>query len=185
LIWLVMRSIQRHYAAVAADLSPPPDFRITRPSNNHAIVLVSKLHLPALRALGYAAVTRPSRLEAVTVELDEKEIEALKADWAAHEIEVPLTVIASPYREITRPVVDYVKRLRTEKPNDIVTVFIPEYVLGHWWEQLLHNQSAFRLKSRLLFQRRVVVASVPYQLKSAGGGIQGGASSGPKAEQPR
>ena len=82
---------------------------------------------------------------------------------------VPLVVIASPYREITRPIVDYVKRLRSENPNDIVTVYIPEYVLGHWWEQLLHNQSALRLKGRLLFQRRVVVASVPYQLRSATG----------------
>jgi len=80
---------------------------------------------------------------------------------------VPLTVIASPYREITRPVVDFVKRLRSENPNDIVTVYVPEYVLGHWWEQILHNQSALRLKGRLLYQRGVVVASVPYQLRSA------------------
>jgi hypothetical protein len=76
-------------------------------------------------------------------------------------------VIASPYREITRPVVGYVKRLRRESPRDIVTVFIPEYVLGHWWEQTLHNQTALRLKARLLQQRGVVVASVPYQLRSA------------------
>ena len=80
---------------------------------------------------------------------------------------MPLTVVASPYREITRPVVQYVKQLRRESPRDIVTVFIPEYVLGHWWEQVLHNQSALRLKARLLQQRGVVVASVPYQLKSA------------------
>ncbi len=80
---------------------------------------------------------------------------------------VPLTVVSSPYREITRPVIEYVKRLRRESPHDIVTVYIPEYVLGHWWEQVLHNQSALRLKARLLYQRGVVVASVPYQLQSA------------------
>ena len=78
-------------------------------------------------------------------------------------------MVASPYREITRPVVGYVKRLRRESPRDIVTVYIPEYVLGHWWEQLLHNQSALRLKARLLLQPGVVVASVPYQLRSATG----------------
>jgi hypothetical protein len=83
------------------------------------------------------------------------------------DVPVPLTVIASPYREITRPVVDFVKRMRTENPDDIVTVYIPEYVLGHWWEQILHNQSALRLKGRLLYLRGVVVASVPYQLHSA------------------
>ncbi len=168
LIWLLMRSIQRHYASVAAELAPPGPVKVLPPSNNHAIVLVSKLHLPALRALGYAKATRPSRLEAVTVDLDERDTATLKAQWDEHEIPVPLTIIASPYREITRPVVEYVKRLRSENPNDIVTVFIPEYVLGHWWEQLLHNQSALRLKGRLLYQRRVVVASVPYQLRSSG-----------------
>jgi hypothetical protein len=167
LIWLLMRSIQRHYASVAAELAPPGPIKVTPPSSNHAIVLVSKLHLPTLRALGYAKATRPSRLEAVTVDLDERETAALQAQWEENEIQVPLTIIASPYREVTRPVVEYVKRLRSENPNDIVTVFIPEYVLGHWWEQLLHNQSALRLKGRLLYQRRVVVASVPYQLRSA------------------
>jgi len=174
LIWLVMRSIQRHYAAVAVELTPPEDFKITNPSHNHAIVLVSRLHLPTLRAIGYARAARPSSIEAVTVELDSIELAALKEQWQAHAIPVPLTVIASPYREITRPIVDYVKRLRTENPNDIVTVYIPEYVLGHWWEQVLHNQSALRLKSRLLFQRRVVVASVPYQLRSAADREPGG-----------
>ncbi|PYC78693.1 DNA-binding protein [Streptomyces tateyamensis] len=167
LIWLVMRGIQRHYAAVSAELTPPPGKGVTPPSNNHAIVLVSKLHLPTIRALGYASTTRPTRLEAVTVDLDPVETEALKQEWKSREIEIPLTVVASPYREITSPVVDYVRQLRTEKPDDIVTVYIPEYVLGHWWEQILHNQSALRLKGRLLFQRRVVVASVPYQLQSA------------------
>ncbi|HEV2346777.1 MAG TPA: amino acid permease [Actinocrinis sp.] len=168
LIWLLMRSIRRHYSAVAAELTPPGAVKIVPPSNNHAVVLVSKLHLPTLRALGYAKATRPTRLEAVTVDLDERETQALKAQWEEHDIQVPLTIIASPFREVTRPVVEYVKRLRSENPNDIVTVFIPEYVLGHWWEQLLHNQSALRLKGRLLYQRRVVVASVPYQLRSAG-----------------
>ena len=169
LIWLLMRGIQRHYHSVAVELTPPDDYKVTMPSNNHAIVLVSKLHMPALRAIGYARATRPSRLEAVTVDLDTAETEALRRDWEQRDIPIPLTVIASPYREITKPIVDYVKRLRTENPNDIVTVYIPEYVLGHWWEQLLHNQSALRLKGRLLFQRRVVVASVPYQLRSAVG----------------
>jgi hypothetical protein len=79
---------------------------------------------------------------------------------------VPLTVIDSPYREITRPVIDYVKSLRQNAPRDVVTVFIPEYVVGKWWENLLHNQSALRLKGRLLFEPGVMVTSVPWQLAS-------------------
>jgi amino acid transporter len=167
-IWLTMRGIRRHYDSVALELEPPPaDAAVTLPASNHAIVLVSKLHLPTLRALAYARATRPSRLEAITVSVDEAETQRLKEEWDRSDIPVPLTVVASPYREITRPVVQYVKQLRRESPRDIVTVFIPEYVLGHWWEQVLHNQSALRLKARLLQQRGVVVASVPYQLRSA------------------
>ena len=76
-------------------------------------------------------------------------------------------MLASPYREITRPILEYVRGLRRESPNDLVIVFIPEYVVGHWWEQLLHNQSALRLKSRLLFTPGVMVTSVPWQLESS------------------
>jgi hypothetical protein len=78
-----------------------------------------------------------------------------------------LTVVDSPYREITRPVLEYVGDIRRSSPRDVVTVFIPEYVVGHWWEQFLHNQSALRLKSRLLFQPGVMVTSVAYQLRSS------------------
>jgi amino acid transporter len=166
-IWLTMRGISRHYTSVALELTPPQDGPVTLPASNHAIVLVSKLHLPTLRALAYARATRPSRLEALIVDVDEAETLRLREEWDRADIPVPLRVVASPYREITRPVVRYVKQLRRESPRDIVTVFIPEYVLGHWWEQVLHNQSALRLKTRLLQQRGVVVASVPYQLRSA------------------
>ena len=166
-IWLTMRAIHRHYDNVAIELAPDPEQAITLPASNRAIVLVSKLHLPALRALAYARATGPSQLEAVTVAVDEAETERLRREWEEAEIPVPLTVIASPYRDITRPVLAYVNRLRRESPRDVVTVFIPEYVLGHWWEQVLHNQSALRLKTRLLMQPGVIMASVPYQLRSA------------------
>jgi amino acid transporter len=166
-IWTTMRGIQKHYQAVALELTPEPGVPVTLPSSNVSIVLVSKLHLPTLRALAYARATRPARLEAITVDVDEGETARLKDEWEKAGIPVPLTVVTSPYRDITQPVIAYVKRLRLESPRDIVTVFIPEYVLGHWWEQLLHNQSALRLKARLINMRGVVVASVPYQLRSS------------------
>ncbi len=166
-IWLTMRGIYRHYESVTVELTPAEDLSLTLPARNRSIVLVSKLHLPTLRALAYARATQPSYLEAVTVDVDEAETLRLKEDWERASIPVPLTVVASPYREITRPVLAYVERLRRESPRDIVTVYVPEYVLGHWWEQLLHNHSALRLKSRLLLLPGVVVASVPYQLRSA------------------
>jgi hypothetical protein len=91
----------------------------------------------------------------------------LQEEWERQDIPVTLKVLASPYREITRPILEYVQALRSDNPNDLITVYIPEYVVGRWWEQLLHNQSALRLKSRLLFTPGVMVTSVPWQLKSS------------------
>jgi amino acid transporter len=166
LIFLLMRSIHRHYERVAEEITPSGK-KIMLPSRVHAIVLVSKIHRPTLRALAYARATRPTVLEAVTVDVDTEDTERLRAEWERDEIPVTLKVLASPYREITRPILEYVRGLRRESPNDLVIVFIPEYVVGHWWEQLLHNQSALRLKSRLLFTPGVMVTSVPWQLESS------------------
>ena len=118
--------------------------------------------------MAYARATRPDVLEALTVNVDDGDTKKLMREWEKRRIPVPLKVIESPYREITKPVLDYVKRIRTDNPRDVVTVFIPEYVVGHWWEQILHNQSALRLKGRLLFQPGVMVTNVPWQLRVLG-----------------
>ena len=104
-----------------------------------------------MRALAFARATRPDILEAVTVNVDPHETANLAREWEDREIPVPLKVIDSPFREITKPILDYVKRIRKDSPRDVVSVYLPEYVVGHWWEQVLHNQSALRLKGRLLF----------------------------------
>lgn len=168
-LFIIMKLIRRHYDTVARELTQQEDESgdIVLPSRNHAIVLVSKLHLPTLRALAYARATRPDVLEAITVSVDDAETRTLVHQWEGSDVTVPLKVIASPYREITRPVLDYVKRVTKESPRTVVTVFIPEYVVGHWWEQVLHNQSALRLKGRLLFMPNVMVTSVPWQLNSS------------------
>jgi amino acid transporter len=166
ILYVLMRGIYNHYTRVAEELEPDDEL-IPLPSRNHAIVLVSKVHAPTLRALAYARATRPHDLTALTVSVDPEESRLLQEQWDRREIPVPLTIIDSPYREITRPVLDYVRDIRLKSPRDVVTVFIPEYVVGHWWEQLLHNQSALRLKGRLLFQPGVMVTSVAYQLRSS------------------
>ena len=165
----IMKLIHKHYASVSRELElrSAEAEDIVLPSRNHAIVLVSNAHMPTLRALAYARATRPDVLEAITVSVDDAETRALVHKWEQSDISVPLKVIASPYREITRPVLDYVKRVGKDSPRTVVTVFIPEYVVGHWWEQLLHNQSALRLKGRLLFEPNVMVTSVPWQLSSS------------------
>ena len=169
-LFVVMKMIHKHYATVALELEAQAADKgdVVLPSRNHAIVLVSNLHLPTLRALAYAKATRPDVLEAIHVSVDDREARELQSKWEDSEhVTVPLKVIASPYRDITRPLLDYVKRITKESRRTVVTVFIPEYVVGHWWEQVLHNQSALRLKGRLLFEPQVMVTSVPWQLSSS------------------
>ncbi len=166
IIFWTMRSINRHYTSVSEELVPDDEGAML-PSRVHAVVLVSKLHKPTLRALAYARATRPDTLTALTVNVDDDDTRALQEEWDRRGLPVRLTVLESPYREITRPVLAFVKRLRRETPRDVVAVFVPEYVVGHWWEHILHNQSALRLKGRLLFTPGVMVTSVPWQLHSS------------------
>ncbi|MCB5908617.1 APC family permease [Streptomyces pinistramenti] len=167
-LWLMMRGIRRHYDNTADELAvADPRKEIVLPSRVHAVVLVSKIHKPTLRALAYARATRPDTIEALTVAVDRGELDALTAQWEAAGFDTPLKTLASPYREITRPVVEYVRSIGRSSPRDVISVFIPEYVVGHWWENLLHNQSALWLKSRLLFAPGVMVTSVPWQLRSS------------------
>ena len=168
-LFILMKAINRHYNAVTRELTPTKEQEgdIVLPSRNHAVVLVSSMQLPVLRALAYARATRPDVLEALTVNVDDTETRRLTRAWEESDINVPLKVVASPYREVTGPVLDYVRRISKEAPRTVVTVFVPEYVVGHWWEGLLHNQTALRLKTRLLFIPNVMMTSVPWQLNSS------------------
>ena len=166
ILWFMMRGIHNHYQHVSDELAVKADEPTMLPARVHSIVLVSKIHKPTLQALAYARATRPSTLEALTVAIDPEEARALQEDWERRQIPVPLKVLDSPFREITKPVLDYIQSLRSAGPRDLVTVFVPEYVVGKWWEQLLHNQSALRLRTRLRFTSGVVVTSVPYLLAS-------------------
>jgi amino acid transporter len=164
--FLIMKGIRKHYDLVEAELAADDQDKVL-PTRVHAIVLVSKLHKPTLRALAFAKASRPNTLEAVYVGIDTEATDRLLEEWDARNIDVPLKVLHSPYREITRPIVDYAMEIRKANPRGVVAVYIPEYVVGRWWEQLLHNQTALRLKGRLLFTPGVMVTSVPYQLRSS------------------
>jgi hypothetical protein len=163
-LFLAMKTVCRHYRAVDDELSLDGKDNPMLPARNHAIVLVSKLHLPAMRAIAYAKATRPSRLEAVTVRVDPDATEQLEEYWVDRDLDIPLVILDSPYREVTKPVLRHVRAVRGANPRDVVTVFIPEYLVNHWWENALHNQAALRLKARLLFEPGVMVTSVPWQL---------------------
>ena len=164
--FVLMRGIRRHYDSVELELAADEEDRVL-PTKVHAIVLVSKLHKPTLRALAYAKASRPNVLEAVYVSVDDKTTKELLREWEERNLGVPLKVLYSPYREIVKPIADYASQIRKNNPRGVVAVYIPEYVVGRWWEQLLHNQTALRLKGRLLVTPGVMVTSVPYQLHSS------------------
>jgi len=164
--FVIMRGIHRHYDSVADELAADEDDKIM-PTRVHAIVLVSKLHKPTLRALAFAKATRPNVLEAVYVSTSAQDTNKLLEEWDQRRLDVPLKVLHSPYRELIRPIVEYATEIKQANPRGVVAVYIPEYVVGRWWEQLLHNQTALRLKGRLLFTPGVMVTSVPYQLRSS------------------
>jgi len=163
LVFLLMLLISRHYDTVANELRPQPG-GVTLPARIHVLVLVSKLHTPALRALAFARATRPATLTALTVRTNPAETEQLMRDWVDREVPVELTVLDSPFRDLTRPVLEHIAEIREAHPRDVISVYIPEYVVGRWWQNLLHNQSALRLKARLLFEPGVMVTNVPWQL---------------------
>ncbi|WP_330256144.1 APC family permease [Nocardia sp. NBC_00565] len=164
---VLMYLIHRHYTRVRAELTVEDGDEETLPPRVHAVVLVSGWTKASRRAVQFARATRPDTLTAITVNVDDAETRLLSQDWERHNVIIPLIVVESPYREITRPVLDYTKRLRKAGPRDVISIFIPEYVVGRWWENLLHNQSSLRLKARLLFEPGVMVTSVPWQLQSS------------------
>ena len=160
-LFFLMRAINRYYARVSAEIAPeqtPP----TLPARVHAVVLVSRLHKPALRALAFARANRPDVLEAVTMATDEQETRELTAAWQQHGVPVPLKVLDAPYRDLLRPLTEYLQGLRRAEPRAVIAVYIPEYVTRRWWQHFLHNQSALRIKARLLFTPGVVVINLPF-----------------------
>ena len=161
-VFLLMKGIHRHYQSIARALAPDPA-GVDLPAQVHAVVLVSRLQAPALRALAFAQATQPASLVALKVAAEGSD-DPLPREWEERGVPVPLVVLESPYRETVRPVVRFVRQLLRDHPDGVISVIIPEYVVPRWWEHLLHNQSALRLKARLLFEPSVTVTSVPWQL---------------------
>jgi amino acid transporter len=163
-IVLLFKAIKRHYDAVAAGLSVSAEYKPRR-MNHTIVVLVGSLHRGTLEALAYAKSLAPNHLIAMTIVSEEEDQERIEKAWADRGLDIPLEIVHSPYRELTRPVMRFIDELDARYENDIVTVVIPEFVVTSWWGHLLHNQSALILKGRLLFRKGTVVTSVPYHIE--------------------
>lgn len=163
IVVLLLMGVKRHYTNVAQGLHVPQDYRPRR-MNHTVVVLVGTVHRGVLEALAYAKSLHPNHLVAVSVVSDEEDQERVERAWMYFGLDVPLEIVYSPYRELTRPIMRYVDELDARWDNDVVTVLIPEFVVKHWWGHLLHNQSALLLKGRLLFRKGTVVTSIPYHV---------------------
>ena len=164
LLVLTFMTMHRHYAAVAAELSlegfaPPPVFQHT------VLVLIGDVHRGVVRAVQYARTLAPAAaVRAVYVETDPANTRRLEEKWGRWGLEVPLVVLTSPYRSLLRPLLEYLDQIQGRGEDQMVTIVLPEFLPRHWWQHLLHNQTALLVKGALLFRRNTVVADVPYLL---------------------
>jgi amino acid transporter len=165
ILFFVMLKINRYYRRIERDIKPD-DTTEFGAARDHAIVLVSSLQKPTLKALDYAIAANHETLEAVHCNIDDSDTEALEREWAARNIEVPLRIVESPYRDVSGPLVNYIRAHRIEHGSEVVTVYTPQFIVGHWWEGFLHNHKARRIRHKLLLCPGVTVALVPWLLDS-------------------
>jgi amino acid transporter len=156
------RQTKRHYDAVAAQLTlrgytPQPTRR------NTVLVPISGLQRAVVEALDYAK-SLSTDVRAVYVNLDPRSTDHLQHEWKQWGQGVPLVVLDSPYRSLMEPLLEYIEKVDSERPDDYVTVVLPEFVPARWWHHLFHNQRALLIKGALLFKPNTVVTSVPFHL---------------------
>ena len=163
--FLIQRSIRRHYDTVKGQLRVE-DYSAGRalPSRVHAIVLVSNFARPSMRAVATARASAPSSLELVSVVADESEEKVIRQEWEESGLPVPLTLLSSPFRDITQVVVAHIRHQRRRSPGEMVVIYVPQFLVSRWWENILHNQTALRLRQALLGIPGVVITIVPWKL---------------------
>jgi hypothetical protein len=165
ILYFLMIGVNRYYRDVAAEVAVDSDVEFDKTSD-HAIVLVGKMQKPVLKALDFAIAIKHDSLEAVHVSIDEPSTVQLEFDWIRNNIHVPLHIIRSPYRDLTWPLIEHIRAHRKEHGSEIVNVYLPQYIVGHWWEHLLHNHKSRRMRSRLMMEKGVTITLVPWLLDS-------------------
>ena len=165
LVFTIQRLIRRHYDTIRGQLRVE-DWHTRRelPSRVRALVLVSNLSKPSMRAIATARAQAPINLEIVSVVSDLEEEKHIRSEWKESGLPVPLTLVASPFRDITQVVISYVRSRRQRSPEEMLVVYIPQFLVQHWWENILHNQMALRLSRSLLRIPGVVLTIVPWKL---------------------
>lgn len=158
------RAVNRHYARVSDELARPRNVRAHHDITHTIVVPIAAVNSVAEQTISYAR-SLSTNVTAVHVANDEEDIPPMRDAWTTLANGVPLVIIESPYRALVGPLLSYLDAVEAQRPQDTVTVVLPEFVARHWWEHILHNQSALRLKASLLFRPNTVVISVPYHLE--------------------
>lgn len=166
ILFMLMLGVNRYYGKVERDLTVD-DITVFGSNGDHAIVLVGRLQKPTLKALDYAIAARHMSIEAVHCSIDDEQTALLRKQWKKMKIQVPLRVIQSPYRDISFPLIKYIKKRREDHGSEVVTVYMPQFIVGHWWENLLHNHKARRIRHKLMLCHGVTIALVPWLLDSS------------------
>lgn len=166
ILFLLMMGVNRYYRDVAKEVEVDATTMFGS-QGDHAIVLVGKMQKPVLKALDYAIAARHESLEAVHVSIDDEETKQIKRDWTRMNIKVPLRIVSSPYRDLSYPLIAYIKGRRKEHGSEVTTIYMPQYIVGHWWEGLLHNHKARRVRQKLMMLHGVTIALVPWLLDSS------------------
>lgn len=157
-------SIHHHYKSLAAKLSLENYHPHARISRHRIIVLIAGVHSGSLEALTYAE-SLGADVTAVHVSIDEKETEKVREKWKAYGDGTRLVILESPYRLLVEPILDYIQKLlAVREPNELLTIVVPQFIPAHWWENLLHNQTALLLRGALMFKPGLVIVEVPYQV---------------------
>ena len=166
IIAVLMVGVNRYYRDVEHEIEMDDTVHFGS-EGDVAIVLVNRLQKPIVKAIDYALAANHDKTLAVHVAVNEADATRLQKDWAEHEVPVPLVIIDSPYRAYTSPVAGFIQKYREKHGSSVVTVYLPQYIVGHWWETFLHNRRARRLANQLMLLHGVSITLVPWLLDSS------------------
>ncbi|HTK04707.1 MAG TPA: amino acid permease, partial [Candidatus Eisenbacteria bacterium] len=164
LLVAICYGINRHYQHLKTRLSLTEERRIPVADEHIVILFVSDLHKGKVAAARYAKALKPSFIKALHISFDEQDAAAMRDKWTRWDMDIPLIIAPSPYRKLVEILLHYIREIERQHPAAAITVVIPEFVCPHWWQLLLHNQTAGRIKHELLHEN-VSVVSVPIQLR--------------------
>ena len=165
-LWVLMYQTKKYYAEVDAEIQLKPEIQFGS-KGDYAIVLMDKLTAPQLKALDYALSSKHDKLEVVHIAVDPDRAEKFEKEWTEYGIQVPLRIIPSPFRDFGAPLSEYLTEYRAMHEEQRMAVYLPKYVVGHWWEHIFHNHRANRIRKQLMYVRGAMIVLVPWRLESA------------------